>query len=69
MTEQLTDIEKSRSLLIEEIQMQMKLINKVNHMVRSVKKNGVVDASFATDINNILELSKTYEERVQLVLR
>jgi hypothetical protein len=33
MAEQLTDIEKSRSLLIEEIQMQMKLINKVNHMV------------------------------------
>ena len=57
MTEQVIDIEKSRTLLIEEIQMQMKLINKVNHMVKSVKKNSMVDASFTNDINDILELS------------
>ena len=59
----MSDVEKSRTLLIEEIQMQMKLINKVNHMVNQVK-NIDISQNFVNDINDILELSKSYEERV-----
>ena len=68
MSAKQSELEHTHALLIEEIKMQVKLINKVNELVKQVTKLNI-DPSFANDINLTLSLSKNYEERVQQLLR